>query len=243
MISYLGHYLKTFMDVLFNPITLAIIVIFIVVYSSILHEIAHGYVAYRFGDPTAKVLGRLTLNPLKHIDPVMSLLIPLVLYFTSPVIFGGAKPVPIDPFNLRDGRKDLALVALAGPLTNLLLAIVAGILIHLLFPHTTANDIIGGMFFNQSSTGTLNDFFLFVLSAIMRLNLLLAIFNLIPIPPLDGSKVFAMLLPERDAAVYLSFSSIGMFVIFMLLFVNLGPFSLMGLIQALQSFLLSLLGF
>src|SRR5258708_4928216 len=103
------------MEILF-----AILSILILVYSSVLHEIAHGYVAYRLGDPTAKIQGRLTLNPIKHIDPYMSLLLPIMLFFATGgrFIFGGAKPVPVDPFNLRDPFKDLALVSLVGPLTN-----------------------------------------------------------------------------------------------------------------------------
>jgi Zn-dependent protease len=216
------------MDIVIN----AIIIIFVVVYSSILHEIAHGYVAYRLGDPTAKILGRLTLNPRKHIDPFMSIIFPLLLILSgSPIIFGGAKPVPVDPFNLRDGRKDLALVSLAGPLTNILLAILAAVIIHIAYPaafltEIAAHDLIG-----------------LILVSILRLNILLAMFNLIPIPPLDGSKVFAMILPQREAAAYLSLGSIGMFIIFMLLFINLGPFSLMGLMQSLQNFCLTILGF
>src|SRR5579884_824272 len=96
-----------------------IIWLFILLYSAILHEIAHGFVAERLGDPTARLMGRLTLNPIKHLDPFMSFLLPLMLVvFHSPVIFGGAKPVPVDEFNLRDGMRDLAIVSLAGPLTN-----------------------------------------------------------------------------------------------------------------------------
>src|SRR5690349_14308799 len=124
------------MELISNPIILAILNIIILVYSSICHEIAHGFVAYRLGDPTAKILGRLTLNPLKHIDPFMSILFPLILQIShSPIIFGGAKPVPVDPFNLRDGRKDLAIVSLAGPLTNIILALIAAILLHFFYPH------------------------------------------------------------------------------------------------------------
>src|SRR6185437_16812699 len=101
-------------------IFLLLIGLVILIFSSILHEVAHGLVAYRLGDPTAKLLGRITLNPLKHIDPYMSILMPLIFFFGSGgrFIFGGAKPVPVDPFNLRDGTKDLALVSAAGPLTN-----------------------------------------------------------------------------------------------------------------------------
>lgn len=210
----------------------ALISIIILVYSSIFHEIAHGFVAYRLGDPTARLLGRLTLNPIKHIDPFMSIIFPALLILSgSPVIFGGAKPVPIDPFNLKEGRKDIALVSLAGPLTNILLAITVSLFIHILYPQMPLAAV--------ERTGILG----FCLSMTVILNLLLAVFNLMPIPPLDGSKVFAFLLPKKEAAVYLSLESIGMYIIFLLLFFPIGPFSLMGLVQALLTFSLSLLGF
>jgi Zn-dependent protease len=213
------------MEILYIIISLTILI-----YSSILHEIAHGYVAYRLGDPTAKLLGRLTLNPIKHIDPFMSIIMPLILYFTSPIIFGGAKPVPVDPFNLKDGPKDIALVSLSGPMTNILLAILGSILIHIFYPNmplsmVSSNSIIG-----------------FCLSSLVTLNLLLAIFNLIPIPPLDGSKILASILPKKDAAAYLSLEPMGIFIIFALLLIPLGPFSLMGLISNLLKFAQSLLG-
>lgn len=210
----------------------AVISIIILVYSSIFHEIAHGFVAYRLGDPTAKLMGRLTLNPLKHIDPFMSIILPLILYLTPPhIVFGGAKPVPIDPFNLKEGRKDIALVSLAGPLTNILLAITGSLFIHILYPQMSLVTV--------ERTGILG----FCLSMIVFLNLLLTVFNLIPIPPLDGSKIFALILPKKEAAAYLSLESIGMYIIFFLLFFPIGPFSLMGLVQALLTFSLSLLGF
>lgn len=199
-----------------------IIVLIILVFSAILHEIAHGFVAYRFGDPTAKIAGRLTLNPKKHIDPFMSILLPLLLILSgSPVIFGAAKPVPIDPFNLKEGRKDVALVALSGPLTNILIAIAASLLIKIL---PIIPDVLP------------------ILFAIVRINILLAIFNLLPIPPLDGSKVFALLLPNKEAAIYLSLSSIGFFIIFFLLLFPIGGFSLGSVIFTLVQFSEKLLG-
>jgi len=107
-----------------------ILVLVILIFSAIFHEVAHGIVADRLGDPTARLLGRLTLNPIPHIDPIMSILLPLMLIFSgSPVIFGAAKPVPVDPFNLRDGRRDMALVALAGPLTNVGIAILGAVVL------------------------------------------------------------------------------------------------------------------
>lgn len=206
--------------------------IIILIYSSIFHEIAHGFVAYRLGDPTAKIKGRLTLNPIKHIDPFMSIIFPLILIISgSPIIFGGAKPVPVDPFNLKEKRKDMALVSLSGPLTNILLAITSALLIHLIYPGMTLGEII--------KNGTLG----FILSEIVILNLLLAIFNLMPIPPLDGSKVFALLLPPKTARAYLSLESMGMFIVFLLLFFPLGPFSLMGLVQKLLLLSIHVFGF
>src|SRR3989344_9541848 len=128
----------------------ALIALIILIFSAILHEIAHGFVAYRLGDPTAKLMGRLTLNPKNHIDPVMSIILPLVLILSgSPIIFGAAKPVPVDPFNLRDGRKDIALVSLAGPATNFLLAGVAAFLIKALNFVSLGSEIeiLAGWFF------------------------------------------------------------------------------------------------
>ena len=211
------------MDILSGLITLTILI-----FSAILHEIAHGYVAEHFGDPTARLAGRLTLNPRNHIDPLMSILLPLMLILSgSPVIFGAAKPVPIDPFNLKEGRKDIALVALSGPLTNIVIAILASFLIR---------------FLPFLSTIFSSSVFYFLLSNIVQLNLLLAIFNLLPIPPLDGSKVFSLLLSEKYALIYLSLSSIGFFIIFFLLLFPVGGFSLGGLIFNLLSFSLKLLG-
>lgn len=204
------------------------IVLLILIFSAILHEIMHGFVAEKLGDPTARLAGRLTLNPIKHIDPFMSILLPLLLIVSgSPVIFGAAKPVPVDPFNLKDGKKDMALVALAGPLTNLMIAIISAF-------------IIKGIFFF-----TVSDIFVYVaiiLKLVIHINLLLAIFNLIPIPPLDGSKIVAMFLPDREAAMYLSISSIGILIIFFLIAFPIGGFSLGGFLFNLISFAEHLLG-
>lgn len=200
----------------------------ILIYSAILHEIAHGFVAYRLGDPTAKLRGRLTLNPIPHIDLFMSILMPALLLFSgSPIIFGGAKPVPVDPFNLRDGRKDMAIVALVGPLTNVIIAIIASVLAHIIYPELS--------FFELRSY----DFFSSILATTIQLNIILAIFNLVPIPPLDGSKVFSLLLSARHAASYLSLESIGMFLLLGLLFFT----PLMDVVGAIVTFTISLLGY
>lgn len=196
----------------------------ILLFSAILHEIAHGVVADRLGDPTARLSGRLTLNPLPHIDLYMSILLPLLLILSgSPIIFGGAKPVPIDPFNLKEGRKDVALVSLAGPLTNFLLAIVAALLLKVSFVSSVP-------------------FVSFLLDTTINLNLLLGFFNLLPLPPLDGSKFFAMLLPEREADAYLSIGSVGIIVLLFLLAFPIGGFSLQHLLTTLLLFSRQLLG-
>lgn len=196
----------------------------ILLFSAIVHEIAHGFVADRLGDPTARLMGRLTLNPKSHIDPFMSILLPLFLMLSgSPVIFGAAKPVPVDPFNLKEGRKDLALVALSGPLTNILMAVAASILLKFVpfeLPFLTT-----------------------LLTMIRFYNVLLAIFNLLPIPPLDGSKVFSLLLPEEHSRAYLSLGSIGIFILFFLLAFPIAGFSLGSFIFNLLSIALNLLEF
>ena len=203
----------------------ALIALIILLFSAILHEVAHGWIADRLGDPTARLQGRLTLNPIPHIDPLMSILLPLMLMFSgSPVIFGAAKPVPVDPFNLRDGKKDLAIVSLSGPLTNVLIAIIAALILRVL--QTQVFSPLLFVFLNQ----------------VVTLNLLLAIFNLLPIPPLDGSKVVAQFLPDKEAAAYLSLSSVGFLIIFVLLLTPIGGFSLGQFIFSLVTFGQRLLG-
>jgi len=201
----------------------------ILIFSAILHEVAHGYVAEKLGDPTARLAGRLTLDPRKHIDLYMTILLPLVLFLSgSPVILGGAKPVPIDDYNLREGRKDVALVALAGPLTNILLAVAAAILLKIPFI-TNTNSLI------------LNLIYL-ILYSIVEYNLFLAIFNLLPIPPLDGSKLFAMLMPENAAAAYLSLGRFGTLIILLLLIFPIFGFSLSNFLFSLFNIAKNLLG-
>lgn len=204
----------------------------ILIFSTILHEVAHGYVADRFGDPTARLMGRLTLNPIPHIDPFMSIILPVILIVSgSPIVFASAKPVPVDEYNLRDGRKDIALVALVGPLTNLLLAVLGSLVIRFLLTPFGSSlapvDVLSVLYT--------------VFHALVFYNLLLTIFNLFPIPPLDGSKVFSLLLPEKEARAYLSLSSVGMFILFFLLVFPIGGFSLMKLLSTLLQFGLGIL--
>lgn len=174
------------------------------IYSIILHEIAHGWVADRLGDPTARLMGRLTLNPIPHIDPLMSILVPLLLRFSgSSVIFGAAKPVPIDPYNLREPRKDMGLIGLAGPATNLILALIFAATAHLLFAFAPIAILIQ------------------LLANAALINIVLAVFNLIPIPPLDGGRVLTAILPSNFANSLASLERFGLLIImFLFLFPN-----------------------
>lgn len=213
------------MDFLSSLLSLAILV-----FSAIIHEVSHGFVADKLGDPTPRLSGRLTLKPASHIDPMMSIAVPLLLLLSgSPVIIGSAKPVPIDPFNLKEGRKDVALVALSGPLSNILLAVGASLLIRLL--------VLGATVIPLEIVTILYWF----LSKVVTLNLLLAIFNFIPIPPLDGSKMFALLLSEEHARAYVALGSMGMIIIFFLLMFPVGNFSLGHFIYSMLQFTQSLL--
>lgn len=151
----------------------------IVIMSVVIHEVSHGFMALYFGDQTAKVLGRLTLNPLKHLDPIGSVIVPAVLIMTgAPFPFGWARPVPYNPRNLVGGRKAELLVAAAGVIANFSIAIIFGLLIRLAI-----------------MTGYASAPFITIASVIILANLGLGIFNLLPIPPLDGSKIVSRLLP------------------------------------------------
>lgn len=214
-----------------DTIITIIISLIVLLFSAILHEVAHGFVADRLGDPTARLMGRLTLNPIKHIDPFMSILLPLLLFFSgSHIIFGGAKPVPVDPFNLKDGKKDMALVSLAGPLTNVLLAIFASLLLRSLAIIPIQNSLFLIVTVIEG-----------ILRVAVEINLYLAIFNLLPIPPLDGSKIFALILPDREAAAYLSLGTVGILILFMLLSFPIGGFYLPNFINQLFQFAINLL--
>jgi len=159
----------------------------------VVHEVSHGYVAYWLGDPTAKYEGRLSMNPLRHLDPFGSVILPLLLAFTqSGFIIGWAKPVPVNPYNLRNQRWGEALVAVAGPLSNIVIAVVFGLIIRITM---SAGFIV---------SGPVSLAFLEITSLIIFLNILLAVFNLVPIPPLDGSKILFAVLPAK-ARVYRDF--------------------------------------
>lgn len=161
--------------------------IVILIMSVVIHEVAHGYTAYRLGDNTARIAGRLTLNPLKHLDLFGSVILPgLLVLMNTNFIIGWAKPVPYNPRNLRNGKRGDFLVSISGIMANILLAVIFGLLIRYgyLFGLSANNNLSSGSLYTMFGT-------------IVLINLILALFNLIPIPPLDGSKVLFSFLPAR----------------------------------------------
>ena len=186
-----------------------IIILVIAIFSVILHELAHGLVAYWLGDKTAKDAGRLTLNPIKHIDPYMSILVPVVLYILNAPVFGGAKPIPVNYHNLKGKEWGMALVAIAGPLTNFLIALLA--------------FLIG--YFSGVFEGSLQSIGVFIVVGAVKLNLGFMLFNLIPIPPLDGSRVLYAIAPDPIREVMNKMEVYGIIIVYALILIFGNVFS------------------
>jgi len=197
-----------------------------------LHEAAHGWVASKLGDKTAQMLGRVTINPLKHIDPSGTLLVPIVLLILGGFVFGWAKAVPITPRNFKNPVRDMAWVAVAGPLSNLLMAIGWAMIAKFGYMVSVdgADSMSVGAFLTYSGL------------AGVAINLVLMVLNLIPIPPLDGSRVLSALLPNALAYRYNQLESYGLFILLGLLLLGvLGPI-ISGPYQAIQGVLLNMVG-
>ncbi|MCJ7725090.1 MAG: site-2 protease family protein [Acidimicrobiia bacterium] len=219
-----------------NELVNAVLFIGVLIPSIILHEIAHGWVAERFGDRTARDAGRITLNPIPHIDPFGSLLLPGLLAFAGGPVFGYAKPVPVNPAALRQPTRHMAIVALAGPATNLLLAFVVAMVVRWPVVSERACDGFGQLVDHLGRSlgtqclgggegvatgGVATRIFL----AFVVVNIALAIFNVLPIPPLDGSRLLPLVLSERARIAYYRLSQYGFLLLFALVFMFRGALS------------------
>ncbi len=170
----------------------------ILIMSVVIHEVSHGFAARFYGDHTAEYEGRLTLNPVKHIDPIGSVFVPILSYMFGGFVFGWAKPVPYNPYNLKPGRWPEAFVALAGPLSNIAIAVVFSILFRL--------------------TGEPSAGFAIITTSIIYINILLAVFNLMPVPPLDGSKLLFAIFPEKIYQFRNFFERYGLVLVILFIF-------------------------
>lgn len=223
-----------------NELVLVFFYFVTLVYSVIIHEVAHGVVALWLGDLTAKYAGRLNLSPLVHIDPLGSIIIPVTLFLTTGFAFGYAKPVPYNPYNLRDQKWGPLYVALAGPGSNFLLATIAALLAKLLPLSAVAKGTILSNFFGviggagqfldrfhilaESLAGSLPAIFFGLLILVIFWNVVLGCFNLIPIPPLDGSKILYALFPISEST-QIALERYGFFLLLILIFVFSAPLS------------------
>lgn len=180
-----------------------------ILFAITLHEVAHGWVASWFGDQTARLSGRLSLNPIKHIDPIGTVIVPLFMLMASNFIFGWAKPVPVDPRNLRHPRRDMAFVALAGPVSNILMAIIWAGIARL------------GMFADESGNAWLGIPLIYMGGAGIMINVVLGVLNLIPLPPLDGGRLLMSIVPPRTAYYLSMLEPYSFFILILLLFTGL----------------------
>ena len=185
------------------PDASVVILIVVLLFSVVVHEVAHGWSADKMGDPTARNQGRLTLNPIMHIDLFWTILLPLILYLSAGLLFGGAKPVPVNPYNFKNPKKGMAISAAAGPLSNLILAVIGIIVFKIVMIFGVYDQFV-------------NNF----IAHFVFINLVLMSFNLLPIPPLDGSKVLMGFMSYRSAAKYESMSQYGFFIIIGLILIG-----------------------
>lgn len=209
-----------FTDIIRQIILLAFPVLIAVTF----HELAHGYVADRLGDPTARLAGRLTLNPLKHLDPIGT------LAFVITRMIGWAKPVPVNPYNLRNPKRDMIWVSLAGPAANFIIAVIAAIIFRILMTMPVSPFSVLG----QKNFVPL----VLITQLTVTINIGLGVFNLIPVPPLDGSKILMGLLPYRQAVAYSKIEPYGFFILLGLIFLRITDYIIFPIIILLRYILL-----
>ncbi len=189
-----------------------------------LHEVSHGYVAFRLGDPTAKLLGRLTLNPIAHIDLFGTIIMPILLYTLTDgrFMFGYAKPVPINPMNFKNPRQGMAISAAAGPITNILLAFASFLIMNMLFPLASLlPDTVAETVFRPV---------ILILKASIYWNVVLGVLNMIPIPPLDGGRVLTGMLPSKQAMSFSKIEPFGFIIVLILFYTGIASMFIMPVI-------------
>ncbi len=211
-----------------NLVSTLFVFVIPVIFAVTVHEVAHGWVASQFGDQTAKSMGRLTLNPVKHIDPVGTIVVPAIMYFTSGFIFGWAKPVPVNWRNLGHPRRDMAIVAIAGPVANLLM---------LLFWAISAKIIM--LLGNDSNY--LTQLLLIMCSIGITINIVLMILNLFPLLPLDGGRVLTAMLPQNLAMSFSRLEPYGLIILVVLLFSGILWKILLPVLSATESLIYQLI--
>ena len=211
-------------------LTQVLIVLVVLIASLSVHEAAHAFAADRLGDPTARHLGRLSLNPVVHVDPIGTLLFPLIAFLTNVPLIGWAKPVPVDPRHLKHPKRDFALIAAAGPASNVVMAVLAAIILELVRNFAVPGDIAALAVLRPAIQ---------LLRVFVYLNVLLAVFNMIPVPPLDGGNVLIGLLPASSARLVEQLRPYGILILYALMLTGL----LSTLLGPVANYLLYLLGF